>query len=132
MKQTKQLFRPRPIASESEEQQALFRWKRFNLGAMPSLKLLHKITNEGKRSVSEGARFVREGLKAGMPDVHLPVARRGYHSLYIELKAGDNKPSALQKECIEDLRAEGNCVCVCYGWVEAAAIITDYLKGGKP
>ncbi len=125
---TKQLFKPKVIASESQEQQALFRWREFNLGSMPELELLYKITNEGKRSVSEGARYKREGMKAGMPDIHLPVARGGYHCLYIELKVGDNKPSERQKACIESLRKQDNCVCICYGWVEAAAIIKNYLK----
>lgn len=128
----KQMFKPRPIASESQEQQALFRWAQFNTGMMPELWLLHKNCNDGKRTLAAGAKAKAEGLKPGLPDVHLPVARGGYHSLWIELKVGTNKPSENQKEWIERLREQGNCAEVCYGWVDAAAIITGYLKGAKP
>lgn len=67
---------------------------------------------------------------AGIPDISLPVPRGKYHGLYIELKVGSNKPSDNQLKCIKMLQDQGHRVEVCYGWVQAAAIITDYLKGG--
>lgn len=132
MKQTKQLFRPRPIASEGQEQAALFEWARFNARMMPELELLFHVPNGGMRDKITAARLKAEGVKSGVPDVCLPVARSCWHGLWIELKVGDNKPSDNQKLWIGKLSEQGYRTVVCYGWVQAAAVITDYLKGGKP
>lgn len=67
-------------ASESIEQQNLFEWAKIFSGKYPELTLLYHIPNEGKRSLKEGARMKAEGLKAGVPDLCLPVARGGYHA----------------------------------------------------
>lgn len=77
-----------PTANESEEQRSLFVWATIAAGKYPALNLLFHIPNEGKRSPWTGARMRSEGLKSGVPDLCLPVARSGYHGLYIELKAG--------------------------------------------
>lgn len=66
-----------PIPSESTEQQHLFQWARMMSGAHPELALMYKITNEGRRSRANGARMVAEGMKKGLPDICLPVARGG-------------------------------------------------------
>ena len=71
------------------------------------------------------------GVMAGIPDISLPVPRGGYHGMYIELKVGGNKPSEKQQECIEALRKQGYRVEVCYGWLEAAEVIKDYLSKGE-
>ena len=75
-----------PQAKESEEQEALFEWAAIEAGAKRELELLYHIPNEGKRSGRAGAALLRQGLKRGVPDICLPVARGGYHALYIELK----------------------------------------------
>lgn len=82
----------------------------------------------GHRNKSEAVNLKRQGVKAGVPDICLPVARGQYHGLYIELKYGNNKPSQKQLEWIAGLRAEGFAACVCYGWRKAADVITYYLS----
>lgn len=116
-----------PTASESAEQQALFRWAEYMSGRHPEIRLLYHIPNEGKRSRATGARLKAEGLKAGVPDICLPVATGKYHGLYIELKAGRNTATDKQKEWLAALCAHGYCTAVCWGWEQAAAVITDYL-----
>lgn len=74
------------VPTESVEQQCLFRWAAFQSGKYPELKLLYHVPNGGSRKKSEAGRFKAEGVKAGVPDLCLPVARGGYHGLYIELK----------------------------------------------
>jgi len=115
-------------ASESVEQQCLFRWAAWQVGQNPELKLLYHIPNEGKRSAALGAKMKREGLKAGVPDICLPVARGKYHGLYIEMKAGKNKPTEKQKEWLADLSAQGYATAVSYGWEEASKVIMKYLN----
>ena len=71
---------------EAQEQKALFTWAELSLGKYPDLKWMYHIPNEGKRSKSNGAELVRQGLKKGVPDICLPVPRGKYHGLYIEMK----------------------------------------------
>lgn len=119
-----------PIPTESEEQQALFEWRDRMLGKYPELKLLHHIPNEGKRSISTGARMKREGLTSGVPDISLNVPSGQYHSLHIELKRiKHSRVSAEQEEYIKLLNKYGNFAVICYGWEEAVKIIEWYLKG---
>ena len=117
--------------TEAQEQRFLFQWAGLAEQQYPELKLLHHIPNGGKRDVRTAANLKKEGVKAGVPDMCLPVARGQYHGLYIELKVGKNKPSIKQKEWIEALKEQGYKVEVCYGWIEAREVIESYLKCEK-
>lgn len=117
-----------PVPTESQEQQRLFQWARMEQGKYPELALLYHIPNEGKRSRTTGRRMVAEGLKKGVPDLCLPVARGGSHGLYIELKrTRDWKITQAQEEWMRDLMEQGYQVALCIGWEKAAEIIRDYL-----
>lgn len=111
--------------SELTEQIRLFEWARRHQEYITELKLLHHIPNEGKRT--NGNLLKAAGLKAGIPDVFLPVARKGYIGLYIEMKYDKNKPSKEQEEVMAMLRAQGYKVSVCYGYEQAREIIRHYL-----
>ena len=113
---------------ESQEQQALFQWAKLSQGQYPELSLLHAIGNGGKRNVIEAARMKREGVLAGVSDIMLPVARNGFHGLYIELKVGKGKASDNQKWWIAETTKQGYYSTVCYGWVEASEVIQKYLE----
>jgi len=110
---------------EHLEQKALFQWATVKGG---KLLLLYAIPNGGHRHKAVAAKLKAEGVRAGVPDMCLPVARKGYHALYIELKAGKNKPTQSQKVWLEALEREGNKAVCCTGWLEAKAIIEDYLR----
>lgn len=110
-------------ASERDHQEALFEWARAKQAEHPELATLYAVPNGQYRP---GER-PEAGLKAGVPDVCLPVPRGEYGSLYIELKVGSNQPTATQKAWITLLREHGAKAVVCYGWDEAAETITDYL-----
>lgn len=114
--------------TESQEQKALFQWSGYAEQQYPELKLLYHIPNGGKREVRTAANLKKEGVKAGVPDICLPVARGQYHGLYIELKAGKNKTTAKQKEWLNALNQEGYATKVCYGWLEAKEAIEKYLE----
>lgn len=121
-----------PPPSESVEQQQLFLWAQWQEGRHPELHLLHHIPNEGKRSKATGGRLVAEGLRSGVPDLCLPVARGAYHGLYIELKALNGRVSKPQQAWLDALNAQGYRAEVCYGWDAAAKVIMEYMniKGG--
>jgi hypothetical protein len=117
------------IPTESQEQQALFQWARLQEGAFPELGLLVHIPNGGLRNMPEAVRFKAEGVRRGFPDLLLPVARCGYHSLAIELKRRKGgKVSPEQKSWIDSLNKQGYLAVICYGWEEAEKTLMDYLR----
>lgn len=114
--------------NEAQEQRFLFQWANLAQQQYPELKLMHHIPNGGKRDVKTAINLKHEGVKAGVPDICLPVARGKFHGLYIELKVGKNKPTPKQLEWIYALEEEGYAVKVCYGWLEAKKTIEGYLS----
>lgn len=117
--------------SEHTEQAALFEWAAWNQGKDAALNMLYAVPNGGKRDPVTAARLKAEGVKAGVPDIVLPVARMGYHGLYLEMKFGKNKTTVEQDVWLTALKAEGYAVDVSYGWQEAAHKIARYL-GHEP
>ncbi len=113
-----------PAPTEQQEQEAVIQWADAMRGRWPELELLFHVPNENAH------RKVRQGVAAGVPDLCLPVARGGYHGLWLELKRADhsNGPSPAQKAWIERLQSEGYYCAVCYGASEAIDAITRYLE----
>lgn len=97
---------------------------------LPPPFLIYAIPNGGKRDGRTGTILKAEGVLAGIPDLHVPVARQGYASLYIELKKKGKTATKIQTEMHERLRALGNKVILCDDWELAVAEIMEYYKGG--
>lgn len=113
---------------EAQEQEAIFIWAELQKQKHPELDLLYAIPNGGSRHKLEAYNLKKQGVRAGVPDICLPVGRGNYISLYIEMKVKPNKPSDNQKLWIEKLRKYGNKVEVCYSWEEAKNEIIKYLS----
>lgn len=114
---------------EAEEQEALFQWAAYQLGTMPELEIMHHIPNGGSRNKIEAARLKAQGVKSGVPDISLPVARKGFHGLYIELKRQKGGVvSESQSKWLGALMEQGYMVAVCYGAEQAIKVIKEYLK----
>lgn len=116
---------------EHNEQVDVFLWARQEDTRWPELELLFAIPNGGHRYAAVAAKLKAEGVKAGVPDVCLPVARGGFHGLFIEMKRADrsNHASPLQQRWIDALREQNFFVAVCYGAQPAINILADYLDG---
>lgn len=112
---------------ERSEQIMLIEWAELMQRRIPALKWLYHVPNGGKRDPSTGALLKKMGVKAGVPDLCLPVPVGRYHGLYIELKIGKGRPSDRQREWIAHLFEAGYAVHICYGFKEAAKVILDYL-----
>ena len=122
----------RLLPSEGEEQARLFSWCRMQSWQHPELGLLFHIPNGGSRNKAEAGRFKAEGVKAGVPDLLLPVARGGYHGLFIELKRLDGgRVSPEQKAWMDKLKEQGYQAVVCRGWEEASEALLGYLAAGE-
>jgi hypothetical protein len=118
-----------PAPPESAEQIALFQWAALQEGAYPELSLLYHVPNGGKRYAATARRLKAEGVKPGVPDLCLPVARGGFHGLYIELKrVRGNKATDKQTSWLEALTRQGYRAAVCFGWEAAAEAIKQYLR----
>lgn len=119
------------IPSEHEEQTALFEWARYATRHFPELGLLHAIPNgTAATSGREAARAKCAGRRAGVPDLCLPVARQGFHGLYIEMKRRDGVPSDLSQEqrlWLVKLTEQGYRAVMCPGCEAARAEILNYL-----
>jgi len=120
----------RIIPTESQEQQTLFAWARLMEKKHPELEFLTHIPNGGFRNKSEAARFKAEGVRKGFPDIILPVARQGYHSLAIELKRRQGgRLTTEQRYWLNNLTRQGWYARVCNGADEAIRVIDWYLRG---
>lgn len=125
-------MKPKPhIPTEDQEQMALMEWARLNALKHEEFSLLYAIPNGmiGDRHVGYKLKMRKMGLKSGVPDLCLPIARQGFHSLYIEMKRKrGGRLSPEQKVWIACLKQEGHRVEVCKGWAEASWMIADYLN----
>ena len=127
MEELKSKFMP---PKEGVEQATLMNWAAMREGKYPELRLLFHIPNEGKRSQSTGGRMVKEGLKKGVPDMMLPVARGDYHGLFIEMKRQKgSRVSDEQKKWLAELVGQGYATAICYGWEAASECLVHYLSG---
>jgi hypothetical protein len=117
--------------TESQEQIAIFDWARIMEGMHPELKLLHAIPNGGLRNLSTARRLKREGVKAGVPDICLPVSRGAYKGLYIELKTITGKLTFEQRQWICALSLQGYEALVCFGSEQAIDHILEYITRSK-
>ena len=90
--------------------------------------LIYAIPNGGQRNVIVAAKMKAEGVLSGVPDLFIAAAKKGYNGLYIELKAGKNKPTDKQLSVMQKLENEGYKCVVCYCFDEFKITVNEYLK----
>lgn len=113
---------------ERDHQNSFFEWLRVNESQFPVLKRFYAIPNGGKRTRATAIGMFKEGVRKGVLDTHLPVARQGKTGLWIEFKAGSNKLTDEQTEWKAFLEREGHEVHVVRDWTDAAHITAMYLN----
>lgn len=106
---------------ESMEQEAVVKFCEYR--KIP----IFAIPNEGKRNAKTAYYMKKRGLKPGVPDLCVPVSKRGFFGLFIEMKHGDNKPTEHQKNWIQLLNDNGYCARVCVGAKEAMNLLNWYF-----
>ncbi len=111
---------------------ALLTWAEFvTVGQHTLACWLAHIPNGGARSKAEAGILKAMGVKAGMPDLVLPIATSKYCHGYWELKASPlEKPSDKQIERHAMLRAGGAYVNVGHRWDQVALDMLRYLDLG--
>jgi hypothetical protein len=94
----------------------------------PALWLLTALNpNKGGRKKAAAGIAKAMGLLADLPDLHLPVTRGPFLTLYIEVKRPGEHPSQAQKEMHALLRNEGHCVVTCVTAQEIVDVCVGYL-----
>lgn len=116
-------------ASEHQEQVTLMQWAKLHEGRWPELRLLHAIPNGGWRHPAVARGLKAEGVRAGVPDLDLPVPRGPYHGLRIELKAKGGTATPEQRWWLHELAMFGHRAELCFGWESARDVIIEYLVG---
>lgn len=116
---------------EHDQQRAVIAWAddMAAAGIVPDLSRLFAIPNGGQRSKAAAGKLKAEGLRAGVPDLCLPISRGGYLSLWIEMKAGDNVCSDEQEDWQTWLVRRGHFVVTCWSADQAIDTLTEYLDG---
>lgn len=127
--------RKKPRKGEETSQKAVISWAKWipvpaATDIEPGKKVsdyLFSIPNGGSRDVREAANLKATGVKAGVWDLQLPIARHGYHGLWIEMKHGDNDLTDKQCEWGDRMRLAGWKMVVAWTAYEAERAIADYL-----
>lgn len=95
----------------------------------PDLTGLIHVPNEGKRSKAQHGMLIGLGMRAGVSDLLLLRARRGFHGLAMELKApgklGTTTPE--QRSFLRQQAADGWLCCACDDPGVAWALLAWYL-----
>ncbi|WP_460420802.1 VRR-NUC domain-containing protein [Pseudomonas sp. ZL2] len=120
--------RAKPVDREGLEQASLMRELALRYPA--AAKLIYHVPNGGHRHKLVAIKLKEQGVKAGVPDLVLPMARGGHFGLYIEFKAKppfDAAVSPSQDAYIQALLDQGYLAIVCRGSIDAIEAIRAYL-----
>jgi hypothetical protein len=121
--------RAKAVDRECQEQAALL--TEIELRYPEVFALIFHVPNGGHRHKLVAIKLKQQGVKAGVPDLVLPMARGGYFGLFIEFKATppyDADTSASQSACIRALNAQGYLAIVCRGHADAMKQLRAYLQ----
>ena len=121
-------FRRPSVDYEGKEQASLFKW--LALQHPRAFKLAYHVPNGGHRVKAVAAKLKGQGVKAGVSDIVLPMARGGYFGLYIEFKATpphDSPVTESQHSYLMSVELQGYMALVCRGINEAIEVINGYM-----
>ena len=116
--------------TEHAHQVALMQMIALHQQQYPDACKIFAIPNGGVRDAITGAKLKAEGVKPGVADLMLPVARRSYHGLFLEMKKlKGGTQSSDQKEFQKQVTADNYLYVVAHGWQQAWETLLSYLGG---
>lgn len=116
---------------ETKIQSDLFKWISIKANSNPLYQMIYANGNEsGKVNPIFRFKRAREGVKKGIPDITIPIAKHGFHGAYIEVKTKKGTPSKDQIWWIEQLQEQGYFAKIIKtnNWCEISDLITWYLE----
>lgn len=133
------------VMDESMHQQTVITWCTMKTKLDPEslLQWIYAVPNGGYQLGRAAAgRLIGEGLRTGVFDLGLDVARGGYHGLKIEMKrpaklnakgilipSSAGEVSSDQQRWYMHYERQGYAAHICYGFQEAISVIEEYLGG---
>jgi hypothetical protein len=108
--------------SEHQIQSAVVDW--CALKGIP----IFAIPNGGYRSIITAMRLQREGVKAGVPDLFVPIVKPPFGGLWIEMKTPKGRVDPKQKFWLE-LLSKQYATAVCRSVDAGIETIKNYLAG---
>ena len=93
--------------------------------------LVIHIPNEGHRSKRYGALLRDMGMRAGVSDLFIAMARHTFFGAWIELKSASGKVSTEQARFHLDMAQQGYFTMTCWGVDEAIKTIAWYTGIGQ-
>ena len=121
--------RKKPVDWEGKEQVLFFRWLRLQYPGV--FAFAFHVPNGGQRSAATGAVLKRQGVKKGVPDIFIPLPKKGCHGLVIEFKASKPHTASVtkeQQEWVDRLNSVGYRAVVCKGFDAAKAAVDEYME----
>lgn len=112
-------------SAEDQLQISCVTWFDYQYHAI-SWALFH-VPNGGTRNAIEAAKFKAMGVRAGVPDLLLLIARGGYHYLAMELKCGKNRQTENQRKYQEHVETHGGKYVVIRSIDEFIECVKGYL-----
>lgn len=112
---------------ESDHQVTFFDVLRLNERQFPIFKDVYHVPNGGHRHEAVALKLRAEGVKPGIPDIHLDAARRGFHGFKCELKVERNKLGENQIYFRKRYIEEGFFTHSAWHYAELLAMLLWYL-----
>ena len=124
---------PRPLRRPKVDWEGMEQATLFSILAVKhpeAARLAFHVPNGGHRHIKVAAEMKRQGVKAGVSDIVLPMARGGWFGLFVEFKAAppnDARVSPEQSAFLVRMEREGYYATVCRGVDDALRVIEQYL-----
>lgn len=99
--------------------------------SFPELRSLYAIPNGGHRNIIVARKLKAEGVRAGVPDLCLPISDGIFNALYIEMKRPGGSVSKEQRMMHAELERWGNHVIVCFSAQTALDALVRYIRRSR-
>jgi hypothetical protein len=113
--------------SEATEQAKVILWANQNRARLPDLRWLFHTPNGGMRDKRVAGQMVALGVKRGVPDLLMPVARDAYVGLAAEMKTDEGRLTKDQVEWLDHFERQGWLTAVWRSADQAIADLEEYL-----
>lgn len=125
--------RAKPVQREGALQEAVMRFlhgeKQRKSILAPVYDLIYHVPNGGHRSFKTSKDLKKQGVKKGVSDLVLPIAKGGYFGLYLEIKAEKRwSISESQKEWLSMVEASGYAAALAVGEQEIKDVLVRYMS----
>ena len=104
-----------------------YAYPQYRIKSIARATLLFAVPNGGHRNIQTARALKAEGVTAGVSDLILLVANRGYHALCVEVKTIKGRQSENQKSWQRAVEAQGYYYAIVRSLDDFAELLRWYL-----